>query len=182
MSLDIKPIDITEVEAELLELVHTKGISCIERVEPEEISYTTEPTEIPPTSLELFYSDGMATGRIVPAGTRLSNGKTVISDEEFERSYIPYPDYVDENGHIHENLFIRIIPAKVLPNPYGRPVIKTNPAGIVIGSGDENCCIVETVLSDRFGLYIYSVEQVNKLFVPYNPNPMVKKKGGVNNE
>lgn len=165
-------IDISSHEVELNNRIQIEGIPCRERVEPKIISITTEDTYIPPTALDLYYSDGMAKGKTVPAGTILSDGRTEISEEVFRNNYIPY---LDEEGNEVEGKYIRVIPAIVLPNPYGKPVVKTNPNGYVIESGDENCYLAKTVTSDILGLHIYSAEQVNKLFVPYSSGSDIKK-------
>ena len=165
-------IDISTKEIYIGECFDKDGIDYREKVKPECITITHEPTEIPASPTKLFYSDGTAKGRIVPAGTILSGGKLEIKKEIFEEQYEPY---IDEAGNVIENMYIRINPVRILKNPFGRPIVKTNPNGYIIAEGDSECYLVCDSLSSRYGYSIITSEQLENGYVLISKKSKTKK-------
>ena len=164
--------DITEKEVELSELFNNVGINYRRKTEPEKISITTKPKFVSPSQLELFYSDGNAEEKEVPAGTILSNDKTIIPEDYFSENYEPY---VDEEGNVIEGMYIRVVPVTIIKNPYNTGIVKTNANGWIMEEGDANCFIIYDGTMDRYGYSIITKEQVEERFVPYSIDSKNKK-------
>lgn len=165
-------IDISDKKRYIEEYFDKDGIDYREKVIPECITITHKPTEIPASPRELFYSDGTAKGKIVPAGTILSNDKLEIEKETFKERYKPY---IDEAGNVIENMYIRINPVRILKNPFGRPIVKTNSNGYIIAEGDSECYLVCDSLSSRYGYSIITPEQLENGYVSISKKSKIKK-------
>ena len=163
------PINISEHDDEIRTALLT-GMPYRRRVEPERVTVTTKPTYVPAHSVDLMSCEVEGEGIIMPAGTIISSTRGVISEEEFVEDYIAY---VDEQGNTPESMYIRVIPASVIENPYGRPIYRTSKYGVILETGDESSYIVQTgMLPPK----IYSKEELDRKYVPMGCIPKVKRK------
>ena len=66
------------------DLMAKEGITYRKIVKPVKVEILTEPRVIPATAAALYYSDGTAHDREVPAGTILVDGVSVIEQEDLD--------------------------------------------------------------------------------------------------
>ena len=71
-------------------------------------------------------------------------------------------------------MYIKILPATIIKNPYDKPIVKTNPNGWIISEGDADCYLVFDEMSDIYGFSIMTKEEVEKNYISYELKPEKK--------
>ena len=160
----------SDVEEELCKMLEENGEEYRQITSPIDIEILTEEREIPASTTDLYYSDGTAPNRIVPAGTILVLPNKVITEEQLANNYEPY---LDEKGNVTPGKYTRKIIVKAMQNPFGKNIERVNYNGFVIGKFDSECYFLT-----GYGLYkvdIMSKEHFEQLYEPYKSNKKTLK-------
>lgn len=137
------------LEDKLRGIIESKGQTYRKVERPVTIETITEPREIPADPFDLFYSDGDAPNRVVPAGTMLIDGKYDISEEELHEKYEPL---LDEKGNTIPGKYVKKTFITAVKNPFGKKIKDINGNGILLEEYDIDCYFIIDPISGEVAI------------------------------
>lgn len=134
------------LEDKLRGIIESKGQTYRKVERPVTIEIITEPRKIPADPFDLFYSDGDAPNRVVPAGTMLIDGEYDISEEELHEKY---EQLLDEKGNTIPGKYVKKTFITAVKNPFGKKIKDINGNGILLEEYDIDCYFIIDPISGK---------------------------------